>query len=56
MAMAIAALGFDPQTIHAVELDWKTIYVDGSYELVPTCKMISKDGETVKKLSQETIS
>lgn len=44
MAQVIAALGFDAKSIKSVTIDWKTIYISGSHELVPVLKMESGDG------------
>ncbi len=51
LAQVVAALGFDAESIKSVEIGWKKIYMDGSYELVPVLTMESIGGET-KEIEQ----
>jgi hypothetical protein len=51
MAMNVAALGISPETIGQVEINWRTINVGGSEELVPVMRMVSRGGE-FKELEQ----
>lgn len=44
MAQVIAALGLDAKSIKSVTIDWKTIYISGSHELVPVLNIEAADG------------
>lgn len=44
LALTVAALGFSPESIESVEIDWRKIYVNGVFELVPVLRMTSVDG------------
>lgn len=51
LAQVVAALGIAPESIQSVELDWKTIQVNRSDELVPVLRMVAADG-TTKEIEQ----
>ncbi|WP_415912303.1 hypothetical protein [Neptuniibacter sp. QD37_11] len=50
LAQTVAALGFSPESIGAVEISWEKICCDGSDQLVPVMRMTSVGGE-VEKIS-----
>ena len=52
LAQVVAAFGFDPESIQSIEIDWKTIKMDGDDELVPVLKMTAADGS--KKEFEQT--
>lgn len=44
LAQVVAALGIAPESIQSLEIDWKSVPVDGTEELVPVLRMVSVDG------------
>jgi len=53
MALTVAAMGFDAESVKAVEIDWKVLKLNGDDELVPVIRLLSKDGETIQELEQK---
>jgi hypothetical protein len=53
MALTVAAMGFDAESVKAVEIDWKVLRLNGDDELVPVIRLLSKDGETIQELEQK---
>lgn len=44
LAQVVAALGISPESIHSLEIDWRSVRVGGTDELVPVLRMVSVDG------------
>lgn len=44
LAQVVAALGISPESIQSIEIDWKSVRVGGTEELVPVLRMVSVDG------------
>ena len=51
LAQVVLALGIAPESIQSVEIDWKSVRVNWSDELVPVLRMVAVDG-TKKGLEQ----